>query len=410
MTLNLTVAGLNVLYHALSGTQIVFTRIKLGNGAEQTLDAVADLVNPLLSVNITDIDIDDGHAVISAPFNNSGVDAGFRMTEVGVFCQSPTDEEQEVMFAYGHEPSETADYIAASSSEIRETDIGFDVFFGNSENVSAIINESAVFASKADFDAHLADNENPHSVTAQQVGLGNVPNVTTNDQTPTYSPAAAPAQLTPGEKLSAAFAKIAAAVTSLISHIGNRENPHGVTAAQAGAAAASHNHSAADISSGTLNVRRGGTGKSSFIQNLLLFAQSQTSLGQIERPSCNNKFLKQGTTGAPAYDFVSSVETGTYTGNGNYGGPARRSFQFSDRPIPKLLLVMPESSACEMYVIIPALNSCSVFGGQLEEAFVGCTVSADTEDGRSVVSLASAHDAVDCANVGNLGYKYAAIF
>lgn len=67
------------------------------------------------------------------------------------------------------------------------------------------------------------------------VGLGNVPNVSTNDQAPTYTEATTLAKLTSGEKFSAAMGKIAKAITGLIGHIGNRSNPHGVTAAQAGA-------------------------------------------------------------------------------------------------------------------------------------------------------------------------------
>lgn len=67
------------------------------------------------------------------------------------------------------------------------------------------------------------------------VGLDNVPNVSTNNQTPTYTAATTLAKLTSGEILSAAMGKIAKAITDLISHIGDKNNPHGVTAAQAGA-------------------------------------------------------------------------------------------------------------------------------------------------------------------------------
>lgn len=67
------------------------------------------------------------------------------------------------------------------------------------------------------------------------VGLDNVPNVSTNNQTPTYTAATSLAGLTSGEILSVAMGKIAKAITDLISHIGNKSNPHGVTAAQAGA-------------------------------------------------------------------------------------------------------------------------------------------------------------------------------
>lgn len=75
---------------------------------------------------------------------------------------------------------------------------------------------------------------NPHKVTKSDVGLGSVPNVATNDQTPTYTAATAPAALTSGEKLSVAFGKLAAAVSALISHLANKSNPHGVTKSQVG--------------------------------------------------------------------------------------------------------------------------------------------------------------------------------
>lgn len=66
---------------------------------------------------------------------------------------------------------------------------------------------------------HPSDLNNPHQTTAAQIGLGNVPNVSTNDQTPTYTIATANAALSSGEKLSVAFGKIAKAVSTLISHI-----------------------------------------------------------------------------------------------------------------------------------------------------------------------------------------------
>lgn len=88
---------------------------------------------------------------------------------------------------------------------------------------------------QADIDAHIANTSNPHKVTKSQVGLGSVPNVTTNNQTPTYTQATSLATLTSGEKLSVSMGKIMKAITDLISHIGNKNNPHGATAEQVGA-------------------------------------------------------------------------------------------------------------------------------------------------------------------------------
>ena len=82
---------------------------------------------------------------------------------------------------------------------------------------------------------HAENNGNPHNVTAEQVGLGNVPNKATNDLQPTYAKASTLTALSNGERLSVAFGKIAKAIADLIDHISNKSNPHGVTASQAGA-------------------------------------------------------------------------------------------------------------------------------------------------------------------------------
>ena len=90
----------------------------------------------------------------------------------------------------------------------------------NSTHITATERESwNAKAAASDLQAHTASTSNPHGVTKSQVGLGNVPNVATNDQTPTYTEASANAALTSGEKLSVAFGKIAKAVSSLISHL-----------------------------------------------------------------------------------------------------------------------------------------------------------------------------------------------
>ena len=69
---------------------------------------------------------------------------------------------------------------------------------------------------------HANSKSNPHGVTKSQVGLGNVPNVATNDQTPTYTEASTLTKLTSGEKLSVAMGKIAKAIADLISHIADK--------------------------------------------------------------------------------------------------------------------------------------------------------------------------------------------
>lgn len=89
----------------------------------------------------------------------------------------------------------------------------------NQSVVEALNTAIGTKANASDLTAHTGNKSNPHGVTKSQVGLGNVPNVATNDQTPSYTEATSLAKLSSGEKLSIAFGKISKAITDLISHI-----------------------------------------------------------------------------------------------------------------------------------------------------------------------------------------------
>ena len=104
----------------------------------------------------------------------------------------------------------------------------------NEDVVSALNSAIGTKANNSDLTSHTSNTSNPHKVTASQVGLGNVPNLATNDQTPTYTVASSNTALSSGEKLSVAFGKIAKAISSLISHLANKSNPHSVTKLQVG--------------------------------------------------------------------------------------------------------------------------------------------------------------------------------
>ena len=95
-------------------------------------------------------------------------------------------------------------------------------------------NQTKVDTVIANHNSHVTNKSNPHGVTKEQLGLGNVPNVSTNNQTPTYAASSNLSELVSGEILSTAFGKLSKAISSLISHLGNINNPHGVTKAQIG--------------------------------------------------------------------------------------------------------------------------------------------------------------------------------
>ena len=80
----------------------------------------------------------------------------------------------------------------------------------------------------------VQDRTGDVKITKADVGLDQVPNVTTNNQTPTYSQNSTLSNIVSGEKISVSFGKIMKAIADLISHIANQSNPHDVTAEQIG--------------------------------------------------------------------------------------------------------------------------------------------------------------------------------
>lgn len=80
---------------------------------------------------------------------------------------------------------------------------------------------------------------------------------------------------------------------------------------------ASHNHAAGDITSGTLGVARGGTGKASWTQYGLVYASATTTLAQVSQTWAASKtyWLKAVTNASkvPTYSFVDSLTSDKVT-------------------------------------------------------------------------------------------------
>lgn len=311
MTNYITQDGLNVMLRGLLGDTIEFTRIKFGNGYPG--ENADDLVNPLLELGITSKVREGNYVTLSCTFTNSEltVDA-FWATEIAVYAKNPEDTTQEICYAiWQEEDTGKADYISSSEERILESQYAIHVFVSTAENVTASIVGSFVYASTADLEAHTSNTENPHNVTAEQVGLGNVENKAIGDQTPKWTIATTLVKLTSGEKLSTAFGKIAKAIESLINHLSDTSNPHKLDAKSIGAAASSHQHSASDINSGVVSVIRGGTGVSKWTKNGIIYAKDETTLGQLDAPD-NPSFVLLQKGAAPTFVTVDSLTLFAY--------------------------------------------------------------------------------------------------
>ena len=84
----------------------------------------------------------------------------------------------------------------------------------------------------------------------------------------------------------------------------------------AGKAASSHNHAASNITTGTLGVSRGGTGKSSWTANRLIYPSASTAMTQLAFPSVAGSVLRQGTSGAPYWTSIDDLKSSMGVGSG----------------------------------------------------------------------------------------------
>lgn len=211
----LTEKGISMLNDMLNGESLTFTSIKLGDGNKPAnVGALTDLVNVKQTLPIArNSAIDGSSTIIGANLFGKDVKEGFYWREVGIFAKSWDDVEY--LFSYSN-AGDQASFIPAGGA-VTEQLIDLNLVLGNMDNVTIEINESLAYATMDELNRQL-NNLNSTLVTKINADVKSV-----ND--------------------------------ALIAHINNKNNPHGVTKAQAGLGSVENYGiaSAAEAKAGTAN-------------------------------------------------------------------------------------------------------------------------------------------------------------
>lgn len=225
-----TNAGVEVLKKAIGGKKVTITAAKSGTDTvpESELKEQSVLSGTMRNATIANATNQPEGYRVTLRVTNTGVKSSYIFKQLGLFATA--EDESEVLFAILQ--SENGETVP-DESELYTYDVSLIIAISNTSNITVNVDKTS-YVTEEELDGHKTDKTNPHGVTKAQVGLGNVPNVSTNDQTPIYTVPTANAELVSGEKLGTAFGKIARAVASLIAHIANKSNPHSVTKAQVG--------------------------------------------------------------------------------------------------------------------------------------------------------------------------------
>jgi hypothetical protein len=161
-----TNAGRNLQLRSIGGTEICFTRIKVGAGElvdGQDFRTFTDLIDPKVNLTLTGISIDDGYAKIKGYFTNEGQTEAFNYREVGLFAKDPDDESKEILYCYANYGKDYA-YIADPSSEIIERTVTIVAIVDDAVNVTAVLDSSAVYVDHDELDSAIdAHNRDPYA-------------------------------------------------------------------------------------------------------------------------------------------------------------------------------------------------------------------------------------------------------
>jgi len=236
------------------------TTISCSASPPATQDTLEDLVNPLIEIDISGFSKGSNYVSLTGAFDNTDVASTFNWSETGVFAED--EDGNEVLYAYCYTGDDYETIPANNLGRTIHITLTVLVMIGDAQEVTATIGEGSIYITKEQFESHAKDYENPHNVTKEQIGLGNVENVAPEDMAIEYTIASSLAEPESGEKMDTFLGKVKRAINNLILHL-QASNPHGITPSKIGAAATSHRHNATDITGGVLPVSRGGTGASS---------------------------------------------------------------------------------------------------------------------------------------------------
>lgn len=159
----MTVAGLNLLTKCMTGKELHFTRVVLGDGEMPVGIDIKDMtamVHETMPLPIVGTQTQDtGIMIMNTRLNNSGLAEGFIARETGVFAQDP-DTEEEILYAYRN-TGDYSEYVPTGAAEPWDIILNVVTVVASTANVTVEIAPGIAYTPLVDFNNHLADT-NPH--------------------------------------------------------------------------------------------------------------------------------------------------------------------------------------------------------------------------------------------------------
>ena len=135
-TLKLTANGLALQANAQAGSQLMFSKIKLGKGTSLgKVSDLTDLVYPVIEAGIITGTLAENTYTVQANATNDGLTDGFYWTEIGLFAYD--NNGNEVLYAYSSTTDET-DYIPSESESSYLKRVKVAIVVGNATELEFV--------------------------------------------------------------------------------------------------------------------------------------------------------------------------------------------------------------------------------------------------------------------------------
>lgn len=154
----LTNAGLDMIAESQAGQNLIFTKLKIGDGLlgeGESISALTALKSPKLDIPIQGF-LNQGNGQVRLRYlvDNSGVpvNQGFFAREVGVYAKIGESGEER-LYAYTNGGNKV-DWIPDKNTPMDAQIFDIFVLIGNAQNVTVVIDGSATYATVLDLEEH----------------------------------------------------------------------------------------------------------------------------------------------------------------------------------------------------------------------------------------------------------------
>ena len=154
--ITLTNSGLNMIAESQGGTELIFTKMIMGDGelaSGEDIKVLTGVKNAMLTVPLQGfLNQGEGQVRLRFTVSNETLDTGFFAREIGVYAKLG-ESGTEQLYAYTNAGNKT-DYMPDKSVPLDSQILDLYIIVGNATGVSAVLDGNASYATKLDLTEH----------------------------------------------------------------------------------------------------------------------------------------------------------------------------------------------------------------------------------------------------------------